>query len=324
MRFAVGFVLAPVLVLVSLLGLVIGVRPSGTSAAAYCISPNQAAGDTQWDADQLANAATIIRVGKARQVPPKGLVVALAAALQESSLHNLLAGDRDSAGLFQMRPSTGWGTYAQVTDPVYAATAFFGGPDVPPANTGLLDVGDWQALGVAAAAQAVEKSAFPTAYSKWEAPARALVVRLVGADAGCSAAPLGANCPAASLPVVSGLTPGAVEVVNCVVDKFGITNLGGRATSGHIPDSDHYTGRAVDVMIADWQSTPGINQGTRIADYFTSNAEAFGVTYVIWRAHIWSTDRPGWRPYWHPGGGSSPTLLHMDHVHISVSGSTTP
>ena len=120
-----------------------------------------------FDEEQLANAATIIEVGRSRNVPPNGWVVALTAALQESSLRNLPYGDRDSAGLFQMRPSMGWGTLAQVTDPTYATTAFYGGPDVPPENPGLLDVDGWQQMNPADAAQAVERSGYPDAYDRW-------------------------------------------------------------------------------------------------------------------------------------------------------------
>jgi hypothetical protein len=75
--------------------------------------------------EQAENAATIAAVGIRLGLPDHAVTVALAAALQESGLHNLPDGDRDSAGLFQQRPSQGWGTHAQVLDPVYASTAFY-------------------------------------------------------------------------------------------------------------------------------------------------------------------------------------------------------
>ena len=101
------------------------------------------------------------------------VTIALATALQESTLRNLNWGDRDSLGLFQQRPSTGWGTPAQVTDPVYASRLFFGGPSNPnKGNTrGLLDIPGWQSMTVTQAAQAVQISAHPDAYAKWEASA---------------------------------------------------------------------------------------------------------------------------------------------------------
>jgi N-acetylmuramoyl-L-alanine amidase len=121
------------------------------------------------------NAATIVAVGREAGVSDEGLVVALAAAAQESGLRNLDHGDRDSLGLFQQRPSTGWGSPEQLMDPVRASQAFFGGAGNPnPGITrGLLDIPGWESLSVTQAAQAVQRSAFPDHYAKWEASARA-------------------------------------------------------------------------------------------------------------------------------------------------------
>lgn len=130
--------------------------------------------------EMATNAAIIISVGKSLGVSDYGLVIALAAAMQESSLRNLNYGDRDSQGLFQQRPSSGWGTPAQVTDPVYASKLFFGGPSNPNKGKtrGLLDIPGWQSMTVTAAAQAVQRSAYPNAYAKWEASARAWLAQL--------------------------------------------------------------------------------------------------------------------------------------------------
>lgn len=124
--------------------------------------------------DEMAtNARIIIQVGREMKIPNYGIVIALATAAQESTLRNLNYGDRDSVGLFQQRPSSGWGTPQQILDPRYATRAFFGGPNSPtPGNTrGLLDIPGWQNKSVAAAAQAVQISAFPDAYAKWETSA---------------------------------------------------------------------------------------------------------------------------------------------------------
>lgn len=131
-------------------------------------------------AEMRANAMTIIRVGKSLNVPKYGLVVALAAAAQESGLRNLTYGDRDSLGLFQQRPSAGWGTRSQILDPTYSAKLFFGGPRNPNAeNTrGLLDISGWQQKTVTQAAQAVQLSAYPSAYAKWESAARTWLTQL--------------------------------------------------------------------------------------------------------------------------------------------------
>lgn len=135
---------------------------------------------TPLTAEMAANARTIIAVGTSLGVNDYGIVIALAAAMQESSLRNLNYGDRDSLGLFQQRPSTGWGTPAQVTDPVYAAKLFYGGPSNPnKGNTrGLLEISGWQSMTVTQAAQAVQRSAYPNAYAKWESSARAWLTQL--------------------------------------------------------------------------------------------------------------------------------------------------
>ncbi|KQS08231.1 hypothetical protein ASG04_14050 [Curtobacterium sp. Leaf183] len=138
------------------------------------------ASGTALTAEQRANAETIVRVGRSLGVPQRGLVVALSAAMQESSLRNLPHGDRDSVGLFQQRPSQGWGTAAQLQDPTYAARLFFGGRSNPNAGTtrGLLDVSDWSTKSVTDAAQAVQMSAYPKAYAQWEQAATAWLATL--------------------------------------------------------------------------------------------------------------------------------------------------
>ena len=116
-------------------------------------------------AEQVANAATIARVGRDRGLPERAVVIALATAQQESRLRNLDYGDRDSLGLFQQRPSSGWGTAEQVQDPVYAAGKFYDHlVGIPGWNTGRLTV----------VADAVQRSAFPEAYGQWEEMAQKL------------------------------------------------------------------------------------------------------------------------------------------------------
>lgn len=116
-------------------------------------------------AEQVPNAQTIVAVGLSLDVPQKGQVIALATAMQESRLRNLNYGDRDSLGLFQQRPSQGWGSAQQIRDPVYASEQFY---------KHLLKVGGWQQMTVTQAAQAVQKSGLPDAYAQWENLATAL------------------------------------------------------------------------------------------------------------------------------------------------------
>lgn len=129
---------------------------------------------TGLDAEATAHAATIIQVGRELGVPDYGIIIALATAMQESTMRNLDWGDRDSVGLFQQRPSSGWGTIEQLTTPSHAARLFYGGPSNPNAGStrGLLDIDGWESMSLTEAAQAVQISAFPDAYAKWEASAR--------------------------------------------------------------------------------------------------------------------------------------------------------
>jgi LysM repeat protein len=125
---------------------------------------------TKLTAEMKQNAQVIYRVGKQLGVSDYGIVIALATAMQESSLKNIDYGDRDSVGLFQQRTSQGWGTIAEIMNPVYSARAFFGGPTGPNAGKirGLLDIRNWSTMTLSKAAQAVQISAFPDAYQKWE------------------------------------------------------------------------------------------------------------------------------------------------------------
>jgi N-acetylmuramoyl-L-alanine amidase len=124
--------------------------------------------------EMLENARTVVEVAWELGIPDDGIIVALTAAMQDSSLHSLPFGEGDAVGLFQQRPSLGWGDPVQLLDPYRAAVAFFGGMGsgvVAPA-TGLLDVGGWEFMSIGEAAHAVQRSASPAAYGKWERAAR--------------------------------------------------------------------------------------------------------------------------------------------------------
>ncbi len=124
------------------------------------------------DPEQRAIAELIIAIGKQRGLPPRAWQIAIQAGMTESRLHNLHYGDRDSLGIFQMRPSQGWGTVAQVTDPVYEINKFY---DV------LLRVPGWETQRPGDTAQDIERSAFPLRYHQWE-PLAVNVISAVGGD----------------------------------------------------------------------------------------------------------------------------------------------
>lgn len=124
--------------------------------------------------EQAVNAATITAVGTARKLPDRAVTIALATAMQESALRNLDHGDKDSLGLFQQRPSWGWGTPEEIMDPAYAAGEFY---------DHLVKVPDYQELPLTVAAQRVQRSGFPDAYAKHEPDAELLAAALTGRSA---------------------------------------------------------------------------------------------------------------------------------------------
>jgi peptidoglycan DL-endopeptidase CwlO len=128
--------------------------------------------------EQRETVAKIIAIGKKRKLPPRAWQVAIQAGMTESGLRSLDYGDRDSLGIFQMRPSKGWGSAEQVTDPDYAINKFY---DV------LNGVPHWRDQRPGESAQDVERSAFPDRYHKWEPMAAHLIghVGLVGDPTGC-------------------------------------------------------------------------------------------------------------------------------------------
>ena len=278
--------------------------------------------------EQVANAAVIIAEGQKANIPSFGWVVAIATALQESGLRNLDHGDRDSQGLFQQRPSSGWGTVAQIRDPHLAAQAFYG-VAAHTHNPGLVDITGWQSMSVAAAAQAVQISAFPSAYAKWEATAKAVVEQLSNqapapaADGSCGTdQPTGlGECPATGSPAEKGLTPDALLVLRCIKATFpSLTDFGGVHPD---PLPDHPSGRAVDIMIPNYHTAEGTAFGWQVAHWLHDNQKALGVQYVIFDAKIWNIarDREGWRTY-SPGYTSAvnDSSLHRNHVHVTVYG----
>ncbi|PWJ24301.1 hypothetical protein ATK17_0389 [Branchiibius hedensis] len=127
---------------------------------------------SEWTPEQAANASTITVVGTLKRgLPDHAATIALTTAIQESKLRNLTYGDRDSLGLFQQRPSMGWGTSAQILDPVYSSDKFY---------SAMLKVPDWQTDSVGDVAQSVQKSGFPDAYDEHVDQGRTLATALSG------------------------------------------------------------------------------------------------------------------------------------------------
>lgn len=130
-------------------------------------------GGTDWSlsADQAQHAALFAAVAQRRGLPARAVTIAIATALQESKLANIDYGDRDSVGLFQQRPSQGWGSVEEILDPVYSVGKFY---------DGLVKVRGYEDMAITDAAQAVQRSAFPEAYAQHEVRARAWASGLTG------------------------------------------------------------------------------------------------------------------------------------------------
>ncbi|XBH22982.1 M23 family metallopeptidase [Jonesiaceae bacterium BS-20] len=302
---------------------VLGQKEVGGECVADTAAPSTVEGDgPTWHSggklteEHIGNARTIITVGKDLDVPTYGIIIALATAMQESTLVNLDGGDRDSAGLFQQRPSQGWGDIDEITDPTYASTKFY---------EGLLKVTGWQDMAVTVAAQTVQRSGHPDAYAKHEPTARAVYAHVTGSSAldGCGTGGAPMNCPAlVPASPEKGLTPDALNLARCVAAQYSISagNIGGVGDRPTNSKSDHPAGRAVDLMVPNWRTTS--KTGDAWASWIQDNAAAFGVNYIIWDAKYWYPSQPKdqWKPYSHPSGATDATSMHLDHVHVSVFG----
>ncbi|NUS10139.1 MAG: heavy metal transporter [Streptomyces sp.] len=146
---------------------------TGGRGGSGCRVVSGEAGGTAYEftPEQAVNAATIAAVGTGRGMPERAVTIAIATALQESQLRNIEHGDRDSLGLFQQRPSQGWGTRKQILDPTYAAGMFY---------RHLAKVPDYANLPLTVAAQRVQRSGYPEAYAKHEPDAALLSAALTG------------------------------------------------------------------------------------------------------------------------------------------------
>jgi cell wall-associated NlpC family hydrolase len=208
----------PIVFIAAIGGTVAAVFGSSGASGTGCITTGASAdGVTGYSPDQIANAALIVAVGKQMHVPEQGLVIAIATAMQESTLRNLDHGDRDSLGLFQQRPSQGWGTPAQLMDPAYAATQFYGH---------LLEVPDWQQMSLNDAAQAVQQSGTPNAYGQHQPAALAAAAAVGGAT--CAPATGTGDCNH-----IEGPNPAAVAAINYACGQRGLPYVWG----GNGPDS---------------------------------------------------------------------------------------
>jgi hypothetical protein len=268
------------------------------------------------DPSQARYAGLISAIAVERGLPARAASIALAAAYQESNLRNLRGGDRDSAGLFQQRPSQGWGSEDQVRDPVYATNAFY---------DALTTVDGYDQLEITVAAQEVQRSGFPDAYAGHEADARALASALTGNSRQAFSCRLDASGDGPAALEGSGLTARADAVRRDLLARFPEQPLGGFApggvSTGHMAGSAHYDGRAIDVMVRPI-SPANRTRGWAIAQYLVSQADRLAIKTVIFDDRIWTAggrSGDGWRSYDPPERSGDPAILeHRDHVHVDV------
>ncbi|MET7277026.1 hypothetical protein ABZS29_02250 [Kribbella sp. NPDC005582] len=268
------------------------------------------------DLEQAESAAIIAGVAVRRGLPGRAVTIALATAYQESGLRNLAHGDRDSLGLFQQRPSQGWGTTKQVQDPHYSSGKFY---------DALVKIKNYQTLPITVAADRVQHSAFPNAYADHEADARVLASALTGNSKAVFSCTVNPDDVPAQTIGKNGLTPRADAVRRDLLATFGKLSTGGYAPggiqSGHMEGSAHYEGRAVDVFVRPITAA-NTTKGWAMAQYLAARAKKLNIRTIIFSDKIWTAggqSDSGWRDYTPPErAGDQKILRHLDHVHVDV------
>ncbi len=243
------------------------------------------------DPEQAAIAATIAGVGYRSGLPRGAVTVAFATALQESHLHNVDYGDRDSVGIFQQRPSEGWGTPSQLKDPVYAAARFF---------AALVKVPGYLHMPVYRAAQAVQHSADGTAYGQYEQVAGMLSSAFTGNAARavwCWYQPY----PHTRYPRLAAAGDELARTFGPLSEDGGAVGAGavgggavgaGAVGGGQAPTTRvREAGRAVSARI------PQTRTGWAIASWAVTHAKIYGIRQVRYAGYVWhaSSGRHGWR-----------------------------
>ena len=223
------------------------------------------------DTEQAAIAATIAGVAARHRLPRQAVTIALAASLQESKLHNLDYGDLDSVGIFQQRPSEGWGPAARLEDPVYATTKFF---------AALTRVHDYATMPVSQAAQDVQHSADGSAYGQWADLAGQLADYFTGQSphgVSCWYTPAGqANLAGAERRMAQTFGPQGRKavVVRITTNRSGQKDKGSSAVL-HVQRTAAWT----------------------VASWLVANAQAYGLSEVRYAGYAWqaANGSMGWK-----------------------------
>ena len=250
--------------------------------AEQCVAVGTNGDSVTVDNDQAANAATIAAVAHAKDLPAHAVVVALATARQESKIRNITYGDRDSLGLFQQRPSQGWGTATQISDPVYSTGRFY---------KALVNVKDWQTIGVGVAAQSVQRSADPSgdSYLQWEPMATILADALTGqagASITCSfGEPSGL---AAETPGSGGFTPRAAAVNSALANAYSFNGAAEAPSASASAD-----GLSVLIKVPSGSTADDLTRA--YARWAVASAQALDIEEVAYADQVWTRDSGKWK-----------------------------
>jgi hypothetical protein len=217
------------------------------------------------DFGQTADAATVAGVAARDRLPRKALTVAYATAQQESKLENLDYGDRDSVGIFQQRPSQGWGTTAEIEDPAYASAAFFGA---------LVKIPGWAKLPVDVAAQDVQQSADGAAYEQYAQTSAALA-------ADFTATPHAVTCW--YNPATQAASDGVSAKLNLSKALRRLSDVFGRPRDAGVVTSVSRARSGDSAVIRATRS-----DGWTVANWLVSNASSYGITEVSYGGYQWT------------------------------------
>ncbi|MEU6574371.1 heavy metal transporter [Streptomyces sp. NPDC046805] len=324
-RFGAAFV-----VLCALAGYLVVQYVTGGTGAPGCKVVSGQQGDAEsyeFTPEQAVNAATIAAVGTGRRMPERAIAIALATSLQESALRNIQHGDRDSLGLFQQRPSQGWGTDKQIMDPTYAAGIFY---------EHLSKVPGYMELPLTVAAQHVQRSGYPEAYAKHEPDATLLAAALTGqttATLTCDGRPE-TTAQATAVEGSASAATGTDAVRAALVRDFGRdafqetgAEVGGTTTPAATPTrassptssptptptvTARAHGRTVTVPVPEGARTDATGRseearGWQLAHWAVANSSALHIERVAYAGREWTAGSTNsqWRTTGTAGGGGA-------------------
>lgn len=267
----------PVIVLAVILAVVAGVgvamwRGAGPLPDPEACSATLGSQQVNLSTEQAQNATLIAAIGVRRGLPARAVSIALATAYQESKLVNIGYGDRDSLGLFQQRPSQGWGTAAQVRDPYYSINAFF---------NALEKIPDYKSLRITEAAQQVQRSGFPEAYQEHAADARALASVLTGYSPG------GLFSCVVNQPTSPGSETRVVRQVDRAYGSLRTSSVGSR--------------QDVELMVP--RGLAGRRVGWSVSQFIVAHGVGLRPARVAYAGKVWKSGR-GSEQGWVTGGGA--------------------